>query len=245
MRSILRPLMLAAMPLGVAAAASAAASANAAEIQIAAQGPVVEIGATHTVMAAPDVVIVSAGVTTRAPTAVAAMRQTAAAMEKVVARIKALGVDPKDIQTQGIGLNAQYQYNGDKPRTFLGYDASNTVSIKLRKIDKAGETLDALVEAGANDISGPNFQLEDDTAAIAAARKAAFAEAQARAMDYARMAGYSGVRLLEVDESVSQRGPMPMQADAIMVTAARAKTPVEPGEVGTSVSITTKFEMTR
>lgn len=244
MRSILRPLLLATLPLGAFAAVPA--TAGAAEIQIAAQGPVVEIGATHTIMAAPDVAIVSAGVTTRAMTAVAAMRANAAAMEKVVAKIKALGVDPKDIQTQGISLNAQYRYNGDNPRTFLGYDASNTVSIKLRKIDKAGETLDALVETGANDISGPSFQLEDDAAATNAARKAAFAEAQARATDYARMAGYTGVRLLEISESVSQRGPMPMMAEARMVAAAPApKTPVEPGEVGTAVSITAKFEMTR
>lgn len=242
MRSILRPLMFAALQLG----ALGAVPASAAEIQIQAQGPVVEIGATHTIMAAPDMAVVSAGVTSREMTAVAAMRANAAAMARVVAKIKALGVDPKDIQTQGISLNAQYRYGGDNERTFLGYDASNRVTINLHKVDKVGETLDALVEAGANDISGPSFQLDDDTAATAEARKAAFAEAQARALDYARMAGYSGVRLLEVDESVSQQGPMPMMAVKRMAEAAPAPpTPVEPGQVGTSVSLTAKFEMTR
>ncbi|WP_338468284.1 SIMPL domain-containing protein [Novosphingobium sp. ZN18A2] len=240
----MRAILFAALPF--AAVSAIAAPAMAAEIQIQAQGPVVEINATHTVNGAPDVAVVSAGVTTRAQSAVAAMRQNAEAMTGVVAKIKALGVDPKDIQTQGIRLNPQYRYNGNEPRTFLGYDASNRVSIKLHKVAETGEVLDALVAAGATDISGPDFQLEDDAAAKAAARKAAFAEARERASEYARMAGYSGVRLLEIDESVSHQGPVPMMVQARMADSApMAKTPVEPGEVGTSVSVTAKFEMTR
>ncbi|MDE2562507.1 MAG: SIMPL domain-containing protein [Sphingomonadales bacterium] len=242
MRSILRPFMIAALPFGALAAVPAAA----AEIQVQAQGPVAEIGATHTIMTAPDMAVVSAGVSTREMTAVAAMRANAAAMARVVAKIKALGVDPKDIQTQGISLNAQYRYNGENPRTFLGYDAGNRVTINLHDVARVGETLDALVEAGANDISGPSFALDNDEPVKAEARKAAFAEAQARALDYAKMAGYSGVRLLEIDESMSQQGPMPMVAEMRMVAAAPAsKTPVEPGQIGTSVSLTAKFELTR
>jgi uncharacterized protein YggE len=128
---------------------------------------------------------------------------------------------------------------------FAGYEASNQVSVKLREVDKVGDVLDALVAAGANNINGPTFMLDDDTAQQQAARTRAFQHGQAMARDYARMAGYTGVRLLEVSETVQSRGPLPPQPVAFRAEAAQAKTPIEAGEVGTTVNLTVKYEMTR
>lgn len=221
--------------------------AAAAEIQIQSQGPVVEISAAQTVQSAPDVATISGGVTTRAATAVEAMRLNAAAMDKVIAALKKQGIAAKDIQTTGINLNPQWRYNNDNtPPTFLGYDAGNRVTVVLRKVDKTGDVLDAMVAAGANDISGPAFTIEDDSAQRADARKRAFAKAQAQATDYAKMAGYSSVRLLEVNESMFGGGPVPYLRDvAPMPVSAVAKTPIEPGQVGTMVQITVKYEMVK
>ncbi|MBX7495679.1 SIMPL domain-containing protein [Qipengyuania sp. 6B39] len=230
------------------AMAAAASSAQAAEVQIAATGPVVELTVNEIVRAAPDVAQVGAGVTTRAATAQEAMRLNAQQIERLIDRLRALGIDRKDIQTANFSLNAQYQYrnDGEQP-TFIGYDVSNQLNVKLRDLKRAGEVLDELVGAGANNIYGPNFMLEDDVAANAEARKAAFARGRAMAEDYARMAGYSGVRLLEVSESFQSYGPMPMAEGAIAVTATSrdAKTQIEPGQVGTGVTVTVKYEMTR
>ena len=221
--------------------------AFAAQVTIASNGPVAEIGVTETVQSAPDLASVSAGVTTRATSAVAAMQQSAVAMDKVIARLRSLGIPRADIQTTGVTLNAQYRYNNDNtPPTFLGYDAANQVNVTLRDVGKVGPTLDALVAAGANNISGPSFSVDNDRPARDAARKAAFARAQAQAADYARMAGYSGVKLLSVEESLSERGPVPFARDAIVVTAQKiASTPIEPGRVGTAVTLVAKFEMIR
>jgi uncharacterized protein YggE len=220
--------------------------AAAAEVQIQAQAPVVELTVSETVDSKPDIAQVGAGVTVRARTAQEAMRQNAAAMPKVVDRLRALGIAEKDIQTSNFSLNAQYNYgpNGGTP-TFVGYDASNQVSIRLHRIDRVGEVLDALVAAGANNIYGPNFMLDDDAAAQQTARTRAFQRGQAMAQDYARMAGYPGVRLLEVSESVQAGGPLPPRPVAFRAEAAAAKTPIEAGEVGTTVSLTVKYEMTR
>lgn len=222
-----------------------AAPAAAADVQIDSKGPVVEITASQVVQSTPDLATVSGGVTTRAATAVEAMRLNAAAMDKVIARIKAAGIDAKDIQTQGINLNPQWRYNNDQtPPTFLGYDASNRVTVIVRKVDRTGPLLDALVAAGATDISGPSFSIDDDTAQRAQARKIAFDKAREQATDYAKMAGYNGVRLLQVSEGLGGGGPVPyFRGDAVMVSAA-AKTPVEPGQVGTVVSVTVTYEMT-
>lgn len=231
--------------LPITLAAAAASPAVAAEIHVTSQGPVVELSVTETVKARPDIATVSAGVTTQAPTAVEAMRLNAAAMDKVVQRIRSLGIAGDDIQTTGIDLGAQYDYDQTRRRqVFRGYHASNRVSVILRKVPDTGRILDALVAAGATDISGPAFSIDDDTAPRAQARKAALDKARAQAEEYARWAGYSGVRLLQVSEMVNPGHPIPMVQ--MRAVAAEAKsTPVEPGLVGTMVTVNVTYEMTR
>ena len=235
----------------VLAGASVAATGpvSAAEVQIAATGPVVELTVMEQVDAAPDLVTISAGVTTEAQTAVDALRQNSVAMRKVIDRIKALGIAEKDIQTTGINVNARYDYDErSRQQVFRGYMAANRVSVKLRKVDSTGEVLDALVAAGANDIGGPSFSLENDEPSKAAARASAVKRARAQALEYARMAGYSDLRLLEVSEVIQGNVSMPMYREAaspIVVTASRMDAPVQPGQISTGVSVTVKYEMTR
>jgi uncharacterized protein YggE len=222
-----------------------ASPAAAAEVQIQAQAPVVELTVSETENAAPDIAQVGAGVTVRAPTAKAAMQQNAAAMQKVIDRLRALGIAAKDIQTSTVNLNAQFTYpQGGTPR-FVGYDATNQVTVKLHQVDKVGDVLDALVAAGANNIFGPNFMLDDDTATKETARRHAFQRGQAMAQGYARMAGYTGVRLLEVSEIVQTHGPVPVAFVSAQAARVERDTPIEPGEVGTMVTLTLKYEMTR
>ena len=228
------------------AAAAVAAPATAAEVQIQAQGPVVELTVNESVEAAPDIATVSAGVTTQAKTAVEAMRANAQAMTSVVARIKQLGVAEGDIQTSGISLGAMYDYNQQTQRqVFRGYQASNRVSVKLRDIQRTGEVLDALVAAGATDLGGPDWSIDDDTGARAQARSAAVERARAQALEYARLTGYSGLRLLEINETMMPARPMPMMRQMAVAEAADASTPVQPGMVEASVMVTVKYEMTR
>ncbi len=234
-----------AIPLFALAALSA--PAQAAEIQIQATNPVVELSVNEIVRSAPDVAQIGAGVVTRAPTAREAVQQNSAAMERVVERLRALGIERRDIQTANFNLNPEYNYNRDTgEQTFTGYQVNNNVQVMLRDLDRAGEVLDALVQAGANNIYGPNFMLEDDVEAKTTARRNAFERGLRQAEEFARMAGYSGVRLLEVSESFQGYGPVP-QAMAVRTqeAAGDAKVPVEPGEVGTAVTLGLKYEMTR
>ena len=89
-------------------AASMLAAPAAAEVEVTSTGPVVALTVQESVEAEPNIVTVSAGVSTQARTAVEAMRLNAAEMTRVIDRIKALGVPERDIQTTGISLNAQY-----------------------------------------------------------------------------------------------------------------------------------------
>lgn len=226
-------------------AASILATPAAAEVQVTATGPVVELTVNESVEAEPDIVTVSAGVTTQARTAVEAMRTNATAMQSVIDRIKALGVAERDIQTTGINLGAMYDYNQQTQRqVFRGYQASNRVSVKLRDIQRTGEVLDALVAAGATDLGGPDWSIDDDTAARAQARRQAMETARAQALEYARAAGYSDIRLLEVSETIAPQPPMPFLR-AERAQAADASTPVQPGLVEAGVTVRVSYEMTR
>ncbi|WP_299308086.1 SIMPL domain-containing protein [uncultured Croceicoccus sp.] len=242
-----KPVFLFAAPaMAVAALSGGTISAHAAEVQLQASGPVVELGVSETVLADPDMATVGAGVTTRAPTASQAMQENARKMTAVVERIAALGIPDDRIQTTGISLNPRYNYRNDDVPQFLGYDATNNVRIELRDMERVGAVLDALVEAGATNLSGPDFGLIDPKSAQAQARRAAFERGMTQATELARMAGYTGVRLLSVEEAVSENRPM--QRDMIVVTGSRteaASSPVKPGQVGTAVMLTLKYEMTR
>lgn len=235
------------LALMAATALSFPAAAAAGEVQIQAQGPVIELSVYESVSAEPDLVTIGAGVSTQARTAVEAMRMNAAEMQRVIDRILALGVAEEDIQTTGINLNAQYDYNREtQQNVFRGYQVSNRVSVKLREIDETGAVLDALVSAGATDLSGPTFSIEDNEAAKDTARASGVARAQARAEAYAAMLGYSGVRVLEINEAIQGRAQMPQPEMRMRAAASDAapSTPVQPGQVSTGVSITIKYEMT-
>ncbi len=233
---------LAALTLALPAATQAAPN-----IEIEASGPVIELTIHESVSAEPDIVSIGAGVSTEARTATEALRLNSAEMVKVIEQLKKLGVPERDIQTTGINLNAMYDYDQNARRqVFRGYQASNRVSVKLRKIDETGRVLDALVAAGATDLNGPSFGLENDEPAKDAARKRALERARARAQDYARQLGYDSARVLAISESMSGFSPMPeramLRASAGMVSAAP---PVQPGMVATGISITIQYELVK
>jgi uncharacterized protein YggE len=232
-------------PFALALLASPAAAA---EIQIASQGPVIELTVTEMADAKPDVAQVSAGVTTRAMTANEAARLNAQRMDRVIAKLRELGVPRDDIQTANFNLNAQWNHRpGSQPPVFAGYDVANQVNVKLRDMAQIGTVLDALIAAGANSVDGPNFMIENDRVPKAAARKAAFAGADVRGRELAALAGYRGVRLLEVSETFTNLRSR-VANDAVMAVSAEAvgkATHIEPGQVGVAATLTVKYEMVR
>lgn len=218
-----------------------AAAFAAPQVGITPSGPVVELSIYETVESAPDRVTIGAGVTTTAPTATEAMQQNAAEMSKVIARIRALGVPEKNIQTIGVSLGAQYDY-ADGRTVFRGYQAANRVSVILGKIEDTGRVLDALVEAGATDLSGPAFSLSDETVAKERARTSAVARGEAQAKAYAAMLGYTGVRVLAVSETID--GSLPVfEATKMMAAPGPTSSPVLPGQVSTGVNVTITYEL--
>jgi len=238
----MRHILLAALMLG-AAAMPAPAGAQQASITQTIAGSRLDINATGEVTRVPDVAVISAGVVSRAPTATAALQQTANRMERVLAALKRAGIADRDIQTSNVNLNAEYRYPANQSPQLVGYTASNTVTIRFRDIGNSGKVLDALVSEGANQINGPSLVVDKPEAALDEARAKAIAVGRARADLYARSLGMRVVRVVAVNESGGSYPvppPMPMYARA---EAAQADTKIMPGEQKLQVNLAMTFEL--
>lgn len=205
--------------------------------------PTVTVTAEGRVDRAPDIADLSGGVVTTAPTAAAAMAENATRMTAVIAAVRRAGIADRDIQTTGLGLQPQYRYDNNRPPVLTGYQASNAVALRIRKLADTGRLLDALVAVGANQINGPGFRVDAADAALDEARTQAVATARARADLYARAAGLKVRRIVSISESGGERS----NPREIVVTAMRAKTmdstPVAPGEVTLAITVTMVFEL--
>ena len=115
----------------------------------------------------PDMATISLGVVTEKSTAKAARDAAAAAMTKVVAAIKKLGIDDKDIQTSSVSLGPVYDYPQNATPKIRGYQLQNIVTVTVRKLDVMSDVLDDAVTAGASSVNGISFDVADRAAAEA------------------------------------------------------------------------------
>ncbi|WP_028928094.1 SIMPL domain-containing protein [Pseudoxanthomonas suwonensis] len=193
---------------------------------------------------APDIATVSAGVVTQAADGNTAMRQNAEQMNRVLAAIRAAGVADRDVQTSGINLHPQYRYEENQPPRITGYQASNTVNVKLRDVAKMGKVLDALVASGANQINGPSFGIDDPEPLYDQARVEALRRARDRAETYAKALDLRVRRIVSISEGGAAM-PVPMPRMAMMKADAYESTPVAAGESSVSVNLDVVFELGR
>ncbi len=233
--------------LSLIAVAAPAAAQQVPAPTLTANAALLTVSAEGRTMQAPDIATFSAGVTNQAATASAALAANSADMTKVIAALKRIGIADRDIQTSDLSLNPIYapqrpQPDGsmiaEQPR-IVGYQAANTVTVRQRKLAEYGRVIDTLVAAGANQISGPGFAVENPDPATDAARAEAVTKARARAELYARAAGLKVARILSISESGGwSPPPAPMYR-----MSAKADAPVQAGEMALGVTVTVQFEL--
>lgn len=242
------------LPLALALGAALPATAMAHDVS---QGPAIAAGNTLLTVSAdgrstrlPDLALFSAGVTTQGKTAAEALTANSSDMNRVIAALKKAGIADKDIQTSNLSINPVYGQptfgpNGQviQEARIIGYQANNQVQVKQRDLKNFGRVLDALVAAGANQVNGPNFMIENADSALDEARVAAMKKARARAELYARAAGLRVARIVSISEGGGYVPPMPMVFAKAEMAADAAPTPVAPGQVESQVSVSVLFEL--
>jgi uncharacterized protein len=219
------------------------------ELRVDPANPVIDLIITANILSAPDVANFSTGVETRALKAKDAIAKNAEKMTAVVGQLKVAGIEAKDIQTSSISLAREYDYLANGKQRFKGYRVSNTVNAKLRNMERLGDVLDAIIANGATEFDGPVFALSDSSSAEGQARDKAWADAYVKARYHAKKAGFGDVRVVRVAETLSQTAETEMAKYAMMAVeeaaaeASSMETPLEGGEITTSVTLAISFQM--
>ncbi len=196
----------------------------------------VSVSASGTVSAAPDIAYISTGVASEAATAREALDANTKAMGTLIAGLKALAIDAKDIQTSNINVEPRHQHFKDgRPPAIVGYRVVNQVRITQRNIARLGETLDRSITLGANQLGGIGFEVSGAEQLKDEARTRAMANALRRAKLYATAAGATVDRVLTISETVANHpGPRPFTGARMAMAEA---VPVEAGEQSLQVTI--------
>jgi len=195
------------------------------------------------VRVAPDLVRLTLGVETEAKTVTAARREAATAMSNIVSVLKAAGLADKDIQTRYFNIQPQYTYF--QVQVLTGYRVTNSVTALVRNLEKVGELVDAVAEAGgdATRIDGITFTVEKPEQYQDQAREAAVLQAVAVAKQFARLTGVTLGRPLYLSElgapSVQDLGVRSLAAEAVPSST----TPIQAGELDVVVQIQAVFDI--
>lgn len=192
-----------------------------------------QVSATGQAEAKPDEANFSIGVSSIAATSEAATAANNAKINAVVTALKALGVTDDDMQTQNVAASRiDWGPNRNK------FEASNTITIRMRDVAKAGAAIQAATRAGANILSGPNLRVSNPEAASRTAYAAAFKAARARADTYAEAAGLKVERVLTIRDGGGTPPPMPYGgAFEVMADQAVAQAAPPPVMAGTDRSL--------
>ena len=208
--------------------------------QAAVVGQGITVIGTGKVSGTPDVAYITVGIDTEASSVQQAVNDNKSKMTALLATLKGLGVEDKDIRTTNYSVYTQRApvvgSNGSGDNGPITYHVSNQVSVTVRDVSQLGEVLDKAVAAGANNIYGVNFSVADPSKLEADARAKAVADAKARAQDLAKLAGVNLGDVVSVSEVVG--GPvynMPQAMPAAGLGGGGA--PIQPGELEVSVSI--------
>ena len=206
--------------------------------------PGVTVGGRASVAGTPDTLRLDVSVVVTATTVSEALASANRSADAVQQSLLGNGVATKDLQTSGLNISPDYDYSSGGTPRLKGYQVTEGVSAKLRDLGRAGDVIGKAVAAGGNAarVNGISLDLEDTGALVSAARAKAFAEAKAKAEQYAKAAGRTLGDVVRIAEDVATSSPIRF-ADAASAGLDKASVPVQPGSQDVSVSVTVVFAM--
>jgi uncharacterized protein YggE len=207
--------------------------------------PSITVAGHGEVRVTPDQVTVMVGVTTEAKTAAEALQANSAKMKELMKSLKDHDVADKHIQTSNFNVSPQQIFDRDgKPPKLVGYTVTNQVSVTVLEVARLGSILDAVVQAGSNQIQGVNFSIADPQPHMEQARRKAIADARKRAEIYAEAAGVKlGGPVLISETSASP--PRPMYAMGARMAVASSDVPIAAGEHSIDAHVNVTYEISR
>ncbi|WP_417425510.1 SIMPL domain-containing protein [Hoeflea sp.] len=210
---------------------------------------VITVSAEGVAAVAPDMAVISLTVLREAETARAALDANNAAMTQVLEAMKAEGIAERDLQTGTFSVQPRWIYPDNKdgrndPPEIVGYTVNNTLTVRVRDLDRLGAILDSSVSLGVNQGGDVVFTNDDQDSARDTARKDAIAKARAKAMDMTEALGVGLGRITQISENSYSAPPMPMmRAEMAMAAKADSSVPVAAGENEYRVNVSVTWEI--
>lgn len=231
-------------------AGAVAAAPQAAMAQQSEPTPRIVVSGEGTAEIAPDMAVVALTVVREAETAREALDANSTAMADVLAAMKAEGIEDRDLQTSNFSIEPKVVYpknssDGDRePPRIVGYTVRNSLTVRIRDLDKLGSILDKSVSLGVNQGGNIAFTNDDPSEAIEEARVKAMQEAIAKAKTLTGTAGVGLGKVLEISENSYRPQPVPLaRAKVAMAAAESAPVPVAAGENSYSVTVNVTFAL--
>jgi uncharacterized protein YggE len=233
MRKIIASLSALALALGLVA--YSALPANAAD-----NSKHITVKGVGTSSVTPDAVRFFASVSFVAKSNKEALASASKSATAVRGALRDNGIATKDIKTSSLTVYPEYNYTQDRGQELLGYRATQSFTVVIRKADNAGVVIDAAVSAGGDllQVNGIAPFLLNGAAATEKAREAAVADARARANSYAKYLGASLGRVISLTEVNAPVYNFPIMAKG---AAAEDATQIDLGETEVTVTVTVRW----
>jgi uncharacterized protein len=170
--------------------------------------------------AVPDIATFSFSVTETGKTVKEAQEKSDAKINKALVTIRETGIEDKDIKTIGYNVYPKYEYqNAVCPmnvkseiyssvsycppgkQTLVGYEVTQSISVKIRDTEKAGDLVTKIGAAGVSNISNIEFSVDNRDGFIAKAREQAIAKAKDKAKELAKQLGVKLGKIMYYSEN--------------------------------------------
>jgi uncharacterized protein YggE len=192
----------------------------------------------------PDVALANVGVDVVGDSVSEASAEAASIMEAVLEALKAQGIAEKDIQTSGYNIWIERPYSGPEPLSAGGpgeaiYHVNNMVNVVIHDLDGVGEALNVAIEAGANNIYGVTFNVDEPGESMSEARALAVEDAAAKAQELAALNQVTLGDVITISEVVGNAGGF-FAGPEYAVAASVGGGPISPGEL----ALTARLQIT-
>lgn len=214
------------------------APASASTIQVTGEGRV---------YASPDMALLNIGVVSEAGTVKQAQEETTKKMNEITGFLKKQKLDSKDLKTTSFSIRPIYSFDERrlKRRTITAFEVRQSLEVKVRDFDKLGVILEEVSRLGANEVSGPQFTIEDKDKLEEQARDQAIRQAKQKARELARQLDVRLVRIAGFNESGSLPIPFFTETRSDFAKAEEGAIPsIEPGENKITKQVTISYEIT-
>ncbi len=193
----------------------------------------------------PDIAQISFTIQKEKISLLDAQNEASVASNKLTNFLKSSGIEEKDIKTTNYSISPRYDYLENTGRIFRGYDVSETIEVKIRKIDDTGKILSGAANNGADQVGQVSFTIDDQEAVKRQAREKAIIDAKQKADKLANDLGLKIVRLVGFYESGGDYYPVAMmkESSSVLGMGGGIAPSIPTGENKVTINVSLTYQM--